>query len=255
MVVKVPVLKPDGTRKGEVTLPRAFETPLRPDIVRKAVKVARSNRRQAYGSGPMAGAMHSTESAGKGKGLSRVPRIQGSGPGALAPPTVGGRRAHPPESRRNWKEKINDKERRLAIRSALAATTRPELVAARGHRIDPQKPLPIVVDDALEQIEKTQDMLAAFEKLGLLGDVERARKGRHVRAGIGKLRGRRYKTPKSFLVVAANPDRLSRGAGNLLGVDVVAPRDLNAELLAPGGVTGRLTVFTEGALKALEAAK
>ena len=31
------------------------------------------------------------------------------------------------------------------------------------------------------------------------------------------------------------------------GVDVVAPKDLNAEMLAPGGVAGRLTVFTENA--------
>ena len=37
------------------------------------------------------------------------------------------------------------------------------------------------------------------------------------------------------------------------GVDVCAPKDLSAELLAPGGVAGRLTVFTEAALKALEA--
>lgn len=252
-MTKVPVLKADGTKKGEVTLPKAFTGRVRPDVIHKAVRVAQSNRRQPYGAGLMSGAMHSTKSAGKGKGMSRVPRIQGSGPGALAPPTVGGRRAHPPEARRVWTEKINHKENRLAIRSGLAATASSELVQARGHKIDAKHALPIVVDDAFEKVEKTADILAAFEKLGLMADLTRATEGKHVRAGVGKSRGRRYKSPTSVLIVATNTEKIRKGAGNLPGVDIVAPRQLNAEYLAPGGVAGRLTVFTESAVKALEA--
>lgn len=251
-MVKVPVLKADGSKKGEIELPALFGATHRPDLVHKAVRVAQSNRRQPYGSALMAGAMHSTKSAGKGRGMSRVPRIQGSGPGALAPPTVGGRRAHPPEARRVWSEKINDKERRLAIRSALAATARRDLVAARGHRLGEDLALPVVVDASFEKIDKAGEMRAAFAKIGVGADLERAVAGRHVRAGRGKMRGRRLRTPTSVLVVAADPSKLRKGAGNLPGVEVVAPRDLNAERLAPGGVAGRLTVFTEGALKALE---
>src|ERR1051325_9977179 len=123
-MVKVPILKVDGSKKADLELPASFSAAVRPDLRHKAVRVAQSNRRQPYGAGPMSGAMHSTKSAGKGKGQSRVPRIQGSGPGALAPPTVGGRRAHPPEARRVWTEKINNKERKLAIESGLAATAR-----------------------------------------------------------------------------------------------------------------------------------
>jgi large subunit ribosomal protein L4e len=181
-MVKVPILKPDGSKKGDVELPATFAEDLRPDLVHKAVRVAQSNRRQAYGSAPMAGAMHSTKSAGKGKGMSRVPRIGGSGPGALAPPTVGGRRAHPPEARRVWTEKINNKERRLAIRSAIAATADRALVTARGHRIDDKLALPVVVDAGFEKIEKAQDVIAALEKIGLGADLERASAGVHVRA-------------------------------------------------------------------------
>lgn len=254
-MVKVPVYSADGTQKGTIELPKAFATPVRPDVIHKAVRVAQSNARQPYGSSLTAGMMHSTKSAGKGKGQSRVPRIQGSGPGALAPPTVGGRRAHPPEARRVWTEKINDKERRLAIRSALAATTQGAMVTARGHRIDAKRALPVVVDNKFEALAKTADILAAFEKLGVLPDIERANEGRHVRAGIGKLRGRRYKTPTSLILVAGDVTKLRKGAGNLLGVDVCTPRDLSAELLAPGGVAGRLAVFTESALKALEGSK
>lgn len=254
-MVKVPVYNPDGTQKGTVELPKAFATPVRPDVIHKAVRVAQSNARQPYGASLLAGMMHSTKSAGKGKGMSRVPRIQGSGPGALAPPTVGGRRAHPPEVRRVWTEKINNKERRLAIRSALAATTQSALVVARGHRVDAKRALPVVVDNKLETLGKTTEILTALEKLGVLPDVERALAGRHIRAGIGKLRGRRYKTPKSLLLVAGDVTKLRKGAGNLMGVDICTPRELNAELLAPGGVAGRLTVFTESALKALEGSK
>jgi len=39
--------------------------------------------------------------------------------------------------------------------------------------------------------------------------------------------------------------------GNLPGVDVVNAAALNAEVLAPGGDAGRLTVFSEGALEML----
>lgn len=242
-----------GAKKGEVALPPAFSTPIRSDVIRKAVSVARSNRRQRYGASPWAGMMHSTKGAGKGKGQSRVPRIQGSGTAALAPPTVGGRRAHPPEARRDWSEKINAQERKLAIRAALAATSHRDLVLARGHRVGEGLALPLVVEDKFEEVAATADVAAFLEKVGLADELVRAREGVHVRPGIGKLRGRRYKSPVSVLVVASKVDKLRRGATNLVGVQVTTPQRLNAELLAPGGEPGRLTVFTQGALKQLEA--
>jgi large subunit ribosomal protein L4e len=126
------------------------------------------------------------------------------------------------------------------------------MVQARGHKIDPKHALPIVVDDAFQNVGKTADVLVALEKLGLMGDVQRAIDGRHVRAGRGKMRARRYRQPKSLLIVATDTKKLRQGAGNLPGVDIVQVQKLNAEYLAPGGIAGRLTVFTESALKALE---
>ena len=70
---------------------------------------------------------------------------------------------------------------------------------------------------------------------------------RKVRAGRGKMRGRRYKQRKSLLIVTANQPL--RAAKNLAGVDVVTVEQLNTELLAPGAQAGRLTVWTEGALQ------
>lgn len=240
-----------GAAKGKVSLPDVFATPVRPDLVRKAVDVARANRRQKYGASPMAGRRHSMTHAGKGRGMSRVPRQQESNRGVLAPPNVGGRRAHPPEARRDWTEKINHKERRLAIASALAAVASRELVTGRGHRIDDKVSVPVVVADDIATIVKTKDALALLEKIGLAGDIERARDGRNQRPGIGKMRGRRTKQPKSLLLVTNDKSAARKGFGALPGVDVVTPREISAEALAPGGDIGRLVVFTESALKAV----
>jgi large subunit ribosomal protein L4e len=255
MSTKVPVMKVDGAKKGDVSLPGVFATAYRPDIIMKAVNAAQANRRQVYGPAPMAGAMHSTKSAGKGRGLSRVPRKVDSNEGALAPPTVGGRRAHPPSPRRIFHEKVNIKERRLATQSAIAATGDRQLVAARGHRIGEKLTLPVVVDAAFEKLAKTQEVMAALEKLGLGEDLARASDGVHVRAGRGKMRGRRFRKPRSLLIVAKDAKALLDAAGNLPGVEILSTNLLNAEALAPGGVAGRLAVFTEAALKDLEALK
>ena len=91
-----------------------------------------------------------------------------------------------------------------------------------------------------------------MEGLGLSSDLERAKGGRNIRAGKGKMRGRRYRTPKSILVVVSNRDGLHKAARNVPGVDVVAAKDLSAEDLAPGGDAGRLTVWTKAAIEALE---
>ena len=252
-MVKTTIHKADGAKKGEVDLPAVFATPYRPDIIAKAVQASRANRRQPYGAAMMAGAMHSTESAGKGRGMSRVPRTKNDNAGALAPPTVGGRRAHPPRSDKDWSEKVNDKERRLAIRSALAATQDRELVAARGHRVGEKVQLPVVVDAGFEKLATTKDVLAALQKLGLGDDLARASDGVHVRAGRGKTRGRRLKRPRSLLIVAKDISKLLDAAANIPGVEVSTLAQLNAERLAPGGTAGRLAVITEAALKDMEA--
>lgn len=250
-MAEVNVYDAKGSAKGKVSLPEAFDTPVRSDLIRKAVQAARANRRQAYGANRLAGRRHATASAGKGKGVSRVPRLTQGNAAALAPPNVGGRRAHPPEARRDWTEKINRKERRLAIRSALAATADVELVKARGHRFDEGVTLPLVLSDDAGALTKTKDVIALLEKLGVADDLARARNGRRERPGIGKLRGRRYKTPRSLLLVTHDPANGRRGFGNLTGVDVASPAQLSAEDLAPGGDHGRLVVYTESALKAL----
>ena len=241
-----------GKSAGTVELPSVFSTPLRPDLIRKAVHVARANRRQRYGASPVAGVRPSVEWPGKGKGMARTPRLRQGNRAAFVPNAFKGRRAHPPESRHFWTEKINTKERRLAIASALAATAQAELVKGRGHRIDDKLSLPVVVSDDFVSAANTSDLYDALAKVGCGADLDRAKDGVHVRAGMGKLRGRAYRTPRSVLLVTA--DGKAPAAFNLAGVDVVAARNLSAEHLAPGGDAGRLTVYTQGAIAHLKEA-
>lgn len=248
---KVPTFDKAGKQNGDMELPSVFASQVRTDLVRKAVRVSRANRRQRYGASPVAGERHATASVGKGSGRSRVPRLTQGQAAALAPSNVGGRRAHPPQARKDWSLKMPTKERRLAIASALAATANGELVTARGHKAE-LKAYPLVVDDDFATIEKTKDAVAALIAMGVGADLDRARDGRHVRAGIGKLRGRKYKTPKSALFVTV--DGKAPAAANLTGCDVVSVAGLGAEHLAPGGDVGRLTVFTKSAIDALKEA-
>ena len=246
---------------SSVSMPDAFESSVREDLVRRAVHSSRANRRQAYGHRehqgrrkPVAGMKHSVEWWGKGRGVSRIMRRAGSREGAENPHTRGGRRAHGPKVAKDWSQKMNTKERRAARDSALAATAQEEMVRSRGHRFDSELSFPIVIEGSEGSIEEfdlnqgTQRFIAMMDAIGVGDDLERARTGRGIRAGKGKMRGRRRKTPKSVLLVVSDKSSIGKAARNVPGVDVVVAKDLSAEHLAPGGDVGRLTVFTKEAL-------
>lgn len=249
---KVNVYSLDGEVVRQVALPAMFDGVVRGDLIRRAVGAQQTHRRQPYGAAPRAGMRHSVVWWGKGRGVARTPRIKGMSRGAQSPNTVGGRRAWPPKVERVWSEKINRKERRLARAAAIAALRDATLVRARGHRFDDGVTLPVVVEDTIEMVDSTGDVLATFDNLGLGPDCERASAGVRVRPGRGKMRGRKYRSPKSILLVVADLRGIERGARNLVGVDVVRCANLSVEDLAPGGAPGRLAVFSEGALKAVE---
>jgi large subunit ribosomal protein L4e len=251
---KINVYGLDGTIKEQITLPKVFTTTYRPDIIKKSFEVTHSNQRQPYGSDKMAGKRHAVASVGKGQGRSRVPRLTQGQNAALAPNVVGGRRAHPPKAEHSWKEKMNKKEQQLARNSALAATADKTIVTARGHHFKDDITLPIIIDDDFDNLTKVKDVVAALNKIGIYADIERAQNGHHVRAGKGKMRGRRYRTPTSILIVSTSSNAY-RSSKNLIGVDVTMPTQLNIELLAPGGTAGRLTLITKSALHKLGGAK
>ncbi len=255
-----------GSVIRQVDLPSVFDTALRPDLIRRAVKAARANRRQAYGPGEMAGMRHAASQWGKGRGTARVQRMTQGRTAVESPPNVGGRRAHPPRPEKDWSEKINKKERRLALRSALAAINDPEIVSKRGHRISEDMTMPLVLEDRFEELADeiisdnpdiedqrfTKETIKILKDLGLEDEIRRSIDGKHIRAGKGTMRGRPYKRPKGILFVVTDKSKVIKCVRNIPGVDITTPNMLNVEMLAPGGDPGRLTVFTESALKALE---
>ena len=187
-----------------------------------------------------------------GIGISRVPRkiLSHAGTrfnwaGAVAPGTVGGRRAHPPKAERVWKKKLNIKERRKAIRSALAATIDKRYVEARNHAIP--KEYPFIVSASLEDIGRTKDAKQALSALGFTDELARA-EVKKVRAGKGKSRGRKYAKRVGPLLVVSGSCKLQKGAQNIPGIRIVEVKKLNASLLAPGCDPGRATIFTDAAL-------
>ena len=233
----------DGDDAGEVDVPEVFETTVRPDLIGRAVRAAQANRKQDYGSDEYAGLRTPAESFGSGRGMAHVPRENGQG--RRVPQAVGGRSAHPPKSEKDRSLNVNDKERKLAIRSAIAATADADTVADRGHQFDDGLDLPLVVSDEFEDLQKTKEVVDVLEALGVDSDVARADETK-IKAGQGKSRGRKYRRPKSILFVTS--EEPSKAARNLAGVDVTTSREVNAEDLAPGAAPGRLTVWTESAL-------
>ncbi|RJT02667.1 50S ribosomal protein L4 [Halococcus sp. IIIV-5B] len=232
----------DGEDAGEVDLPEVFETPYRPDLIARSVRAAQANRSQAHGADDYAGMRTPAESMGSGRGMAHVP--QSNGQARRVPQAVSGRAAHPPKEEQDRSQKVNTKERKLATRSAIAATADPELVEERGHVFEGD--LPLVVSDEFEDLEKTREVADLLDSLGVAGDIERA-EDRTVRAGRGTTRGRKYKRAKSILFVTSGEP--SRAARNLAGADVATAQEVNAEDLAPGTQAGRLTIWTESAIE------
>jgi large subunit ribosomal protein L4e len=242
----------EGKSGGKIILPRIFQTPLRPDVIKRAVLAVQSSRLQPQGRDPMAGKRTSAESRGVGMGMARGPRKKGpAGRGGLAPGTVGGRLAHPPTSEKKIVKRIPKKEKRLALFSAMAATASKEAVASRGHSIEDVLGIPLIVTDDLEGLKKVKDIEETLIHLGVLSDIYRVKESRGIRAGKGKCRGRKMKQAVGPLLVVNENKGIVEAAGNIPGLDVVAVKNLNAEMLAPGAHPGRLTIWTNGAIETL----
>nr|WP_320162539.1 50S ribosomal protein L4 [uncultured Methanoregula sp.] len=246
--MKAQVKTLDGGVTKSIDLPEIFSEEYRPDLIKKAVMALQSTRRQPHGSHPFAGIRSSAVGWGSGRGSSHVPRIRNGSRAAKVPQAKGGREAHPPKVEKVLIKEINQKEKHKAFRSAVAASINEELVKGRGHQFDGA--VPVVIEDKFETLGRTQDVISALTTAGVYDDIERSKASKKVRAGRGKMRGRRFKQRKSLLIVTA--DKLLLAARNLSGVDVVTVDQLNVEHLAPGMQAGRLTIWTESALVRLE---
>ena len=242
----------EGKKVGRIKIPSVFNTSIRPDVIKKAVVAIQTHRIQPQGRDVMAGKRTTAESWGVGHGIARIPRLKDSRRAAFAPGTVGGRQAHPPVVEKKIKKKIPKKEKRLALFSAVAATGIREIVAERGHIVDSVPDLPLVVTDDIQNLKRTRDVKNVFINLGVWPDVYRVKESIKIRAGKGKMRGRRKKMAVGPLIVVSENGGIMEAARNLPGVEVSYVKDLNPEILAPGSHPGRLTVWTKSSIEELK---
>jgi len=237
-------------------MPVALTTPLRPDLVRAVHTNMAKNKRQAYAVYAKAGYETAAESWGTGRAVARVPRVPGSGThrtgqGAFGNMCRGGGMFCPTKTWRRWHRRVNVTEKRHAVVSALAASSLPPLVMARGHRIGEVSELPLVISDGAESVEKTKQALDLLNKLGCEEELKKVSDSKKVRSGKGKMRNRRYTMRRGPLVVYNEDNGIVRALRNIPGVETASVDALNLLTVAPGGNFGRFIIWTEGAFKKL----
>jgi len=238
-------------------LPAVFRAPIRPDVVHVVHTGLAKNKRQPYAVSPRAGHQHSAESWGTGRAVARIPRISGggthrAGQGAFGNMCRKGRMFAPTKVYRRWHVNISRNQRRFAVASALAASALPSLVLARGHRIQSVPEIPLVVPTSTESVTKTKDAVKLLAALKADADVEHVKHSRKLRAGIGKMRNRRFTQRRGPLVIYNEDNGIVKAFRNIPGVELANVNFLNLLQLAPGGHLGRFIIWTQGAFEKLD---
>ena len=258
--MKANLLTIEGKKKSQIDLPKCFSEKIRKDLIQKIIETKKV--KQPYAPNPVAGRQSSA--SGKiihrrhvwksqyGRGMSRIPRktlsrkgSQFNWVGAISPNTRGGTRAHPPKAVSMINDnKINKKELRLALMSAISATIVPKLISEKYLTLQKEKiQAPFIVESQLASLKAKQLNLSLKAILG--NAFETAKKKKTIRAGKGKLRGRKYKKSAGVLIVIGTKENLKSKSYDIVNADKLSVIDL-----ANGGV-GRLTIYTEEAIKNL----
>ncbi len=261
--MKTVVYNIKGEKKGETELPKLFDSKIREDIAAKLFESDKFLNMQFYSHDPEAGRKHSASGTIShrrhewkghyGKGIARVPRktmwrrgTQFFWVGAEITSARGGRRVHGPKPNRI--RKINRKEMEMALYSAYAATANKEMIARRYSSLNDIKHnfnVPVVIESKLDKI-KMKDFIEMLRKVygeAFLLILKRKK----IRAGKGKTRGRKYKSNAGLLLVKADKEQVK-----ISGIDVKSVKEIRIEDLYP---LGRITMYTENALKELAGVK
>ena len=254
--MKTKLFDKTGKEKGMIDLPQNFSFKIREDILSKVFEAQRGLHAQEYGAKEGAGAQYSASGISKkkrhdwkatyGKGISRVPRKimsrHGSSfnwIGATIASTRGGRRPHAPRSEKNLFKKTNKKELLIAFNSALTGTLD---VKSLEKKYGKKVLSGFIFEDKVLDI-KTKDFILTMKKV--FGEsFNSVLKHKSIRAGIGKMRGRKYKSNAGLLFVIGNDEIMKRK-----GIEVVNVNELTIKELSPNGEPGRLVCYTEKAIK------
>lgn len=254
---KINIFNLDAKKKESIDRPRVFEVRPRKDLIQKASEVFQSRSKQVQGRDPRAGLRNTAKGWGTGHGLSRAPRLKGSGyPTARnvgrVPYAKGGRAGHPVKAEKKIEKQINKKTRKLALISAISASGNREWVEKRGHVIENVPQIPLVVDDKIQTIKKTENIYSILCDFGLEKEIEKSKASKSIRPGKGKRRGRKYKSKKGILIVIKEDFGIVKASRNISGTDIINIKNLSIENLAPGGLAGRLILWSQSAFNELE---
>jgi len=259
--MKVNILSLDGKKDNEIDLPKIFETDIKKDVIHKAYINLESHGFQKHSTHATAGqdVVADSNDPPTGRGIARIARMKGGGGGRQGQAgevasTRGGRQAHPPKAEKVIFKKINKKENRLALCSAIAATKSKKLITQRGHKIDKIDTFPLIISDDIESVKQTSKIIKILENLNLFQDVKRL-ENRKKRSGKVVLRGRTTKTGKSVLFVLADSKNVKKACNSIPGVDACSVKDLSVLDLAPGSTLIRLTVYSKKAIEEISKIK
>ncbi len=253
---KVNVYNMEGKVIETIDRPNIFLVPPRIDLVQKANEIGQSKKKQAKGRNQRAGLRNTAEGWGTGHGMSRAPRIKGSGFSTArnvgrVPFAKGGRTTHPVKVDKKIHKKINKTTKKLSLISGISATADKDFVIARGHLIANVPEIPLVVDDKIQTIKKTNMIFKILCDLGLKDELYKVKKSKRIKKGKAKRRGRKYKQRRSILMIINEDFGIVKAASNIPGVDVRYIDNISVDDLAPGGQLGRLIIWTQSAFKLL----
>lgn len=254
--MKSNVINKDLKVVKSMELPDVFSSTVRPDILLKVYESQKLIYTQPYGIKKGAGAQYSASGIFRkkrhawkgtyGKGISRIPRkimmrngASFTSVGATISSTRGGRTPHGPKPEKNRFLKTNKKELLIALKSAFVGTMNEKYIHDKYNKNILSG---IIFDESILHL-KSKDFFYVL-KMTLKEGFEFAIKIKKVRAGKGKTRGRKYKSNAGLLFVIASNENMKRK-----GIDVVKANEITLMDLSPNGVAGRLTCYTENAIK------
>ncbi len=253
---KINVYNLEGQQKGFIDKPMIFNAKPRLDIIQESSVISQSKNKQIQGRDKRAGLRNTAEGWGTGHGVSRAPRIKGGGfitsrQVGRVPFAKGGRRTHPIKAEKNIQKKINKKTNKISIAHAISASGYKNWVEKRGYSIENIPDIPLVVDDKIQTIKKTAKMYSILCKLGFQEELLKVKRSKKLRSGKGKTRGRKYKKKKGILVVIKDDFGITKASRNISGTEIIKFENLSINNLAPGGVPGRLIIWTQSAFNEL----
>ncbi len=256
--MNIDVYKLDGSSGGSLALPAVFSTAFRSDLVRRAILSEQSASYQHQGHSEVAGMQttavyvgkYSGYRHGRHMGIAIRPR-QKLGGGAMGdvrriPSSVKGRRAHPHKAFKIIQERMNSAERLAAIRSAIGGCINPVHKGQAGQ----SKPFPIVVENSIESLLRSKELVKLLSALGFSGELE----GSHrPRLSHNSRRSSKRHFRRSLLIIVSDDAKIGRAGRNIPGVEILNIKRLSAESLAPGCVP-RISIWSRSAVEGIEEA-